>query len=179
MTTAFLSLDTVDEISKESGNSGRYINPSKLTGEKRLRFMGTGITGFSSWTTDKKPIRWETKPEELPSNLAPDFTGKISVKRFIAGLVYDYEDGDFKILEMTQKRLMDQLFKFIKDEDYGQPNDYDIKISKSGEGKDTQYTLVAAPPKPVSKEVAAAYENVTCNIAALFDGDDPFAEPKA
>lgn len=179
MTTAFLSLDTIDEISSESSSSGRYINPSKLTGEKRLRFMGAGITGFGSWTTDKKPIRWETKPDELPSDLAPDFTGKISVRRFIAGLVYDYEAGDFKILEITQRRLMDQLFKFIKDSDYGDPTNYDIKISKSGEGKDTEYTLVAAPPKPVTKEITDAYTKVHCDLHALFDGDDPFAEPSA
>lgn len=179
MTTAFLDLELVDEISKESSSSGRYINPSKLTGEKRLRFMGRGITGFGSWTIDKKPIRWESKPSELPSNLAPDFTGKISVKRFIAGVVYDYEDGDFKILEITQRRLMDQLFKFIKDSDYGDPSGYDIKISKSGEGKDTEYSLVAAPPKSVTKEIATAYEDLTCNLNALFDGEDPWAEPSA
>lgn len=179
MTTAFLSLDTFDEIAKESGSSGRFINPSKLTGEKRLRFIGAGITGYSSWTIDKKPIRWESKPATLPENLAPDFTGKISVKRFIAGLVYDYEDADFKILEITQRQLMDQLYKFVKDSDYGDPTGYDIKISKSGEGKDTTYTLVAAPPKPVGKEITEAYAEVTCNPRALFDGDDPFAAPKA
>lgn len=179
MTTAFLSVDTVDEISKEASGNGRYINPSKLEGEKRLRFVGSGITGFSAWTLDKKPIRWEQKPEELPSNIAPDLGGKISVKRFIAGLVYDYDAQDFKILELTQRTLMDQLFKFMKDSDYGDPTGYDIKISKTGEGKSTEYTLVAAPPKPLAKDVATAYESVNCNLYALYDGDDPFAEPTA
>jgi len=105
MTSTFLSLDIVEEISKESSSNGRYINPAKLTGEKRLRFFGTGITGYSAWTIDKKPIRWEAKPAELPSNLAPDLSGKISLKRFMAGIVYDYEAGDFKILEITQRTL--------------------------------------------------------------------------
>ena len=68
-------------------------------------------------------MRWEVKPEALPSNLAPDMSGKVTLRRFIAGLVYDYEAQDFKILEITQRTLMDQLFKFIKDEDYGDPEE--------------------------------------------------------
>lgn len=179
MTATFLSIDAVDEISKESSGNGRYINPSKLEGEKRVRFVGAGITGFSAWTVDKKPIRWEQLPEQLPSNIAPDMGGRVSAKRFIAGLVYDYEKQDFKILEITQRTLMDQLFKFMKDDDYGDPTGYDIKISKTGEGKSTEYSLVAAPPKPLAKDIAAALENVNCNLNALFDGEDPFADPSA
>lgn len=179
MTSTFLSIDLVDEITSESSGSGRYINPSKIEGEKRLRFIGAGISGFSAWTVDKKPIRWESKPSELPANLAPDKNGQVSVKRFIAGVVYDYETAGFKILEITQRTLMDQLFKFMKDGDYGDPTKYDIKISRTGEGLGTEYTLVAAPPKAVSKEIADAYAELRCNLRALFDGDDPWAEVTA
>jgi hypothetical protein len=179
MTTAFLSLDLVDEISRESTGHGRYINPAKLQGEKRLRFFGAGITGHSAWTSEGKPIRWEQKPAELPSNIQPDMNGKVGTKRFLAGLVYDYDEQDFKILELTQRTLMEQLFKFMKDTDYGDPTGYDIKISKTGEGIKTEYSLVAAPPKPVSKEIVTASESVNCNLKALFDGDDPWADPSA
>lgn len=176
--TAFLAADLVEEISKETSGNGRYVNPSKIDGEVRLRFFGSGITGFEGWTEDNKPVRWETKPSELPSNLKQRDNGP-AIKRFLAGIVWDYANEDFKILQMTQKTLMDQLFKFLKDEDYGDPTGYDIKISKTGEGMKTEYSLVAAPPKPVSKEVQAAYDALHCNLAALFDGDDPFAEPAA
>lgn len=179
MTTTFLSLDTLEEISKESSSSGRYINPARVEGEKRMRFFGPGITGHSAWTTEGKPVRWEQKPSALPADIAPDMNGRVGTKRFLAGLVYDYEAGDFKILEISQKTLMDQLFKFMKDTDYGDPTGYDIKLSKTGEGIKTEYTLVAAPPKPVSKEIQDAYEKVNCNLKALFDGDDPWAEASA
>lgn len=182
MVTAFLSTEVFEEIQQESANNGRYINPSKLKAgepEKRLRFIGQGITGFSGWTTEKKPVRFETKPEELPANLAPDMSGKTSLKRFIAGVVWDYEASDFKILEITQRTLMDQLFKYAKDSDYGDPTNYDIKISKTGSGMDTEYTLIAAPPKSLAPEITKAYKEFYCNLPALFDGEDPFAEPKA
>ena len=74
---------------------------------------------------------------------------------------------------------MDQLFKFMKDADYGDPSGYDIKLSKTGEGIKTEYSLVAAPPKSVSKEVADAYTKVVCNLKALYDGEDPWADPTA
>jgi hypothetical protein len=178
MTTSFLSLDLVEEISKESSGHGRYINPAKIEGEKRLRCFGLGITGWEAWTVDNKPVRWELKPEEFPANIRRD-DGNVNCKRFLSGLVYDYEDSAFKILNITQRTLMDQLFRFMKDSDYGDPSGYDIKISRSGEGLKTVYTLVAAPPKPVAKDIALAYESVHCNLSALFDGDDPWAETSA
>jgi hypothetical protein len=179
MTTPWLSVDVVEEISSEASSGSRFVNPSKIEGEKRFRFFGQGITGFSGWTTDKKLLRWELKPTELPSNLAPDKSGRVGVKRFIASVVYDYEAEEFKIIEITQRRLMEQLFKYIKDEDYGDPTLYDVKINKTGQGIDTDYSLIASPPRVPAKEVLAAYKDVYCNLRALFDSDDPWAAPQA
>jgi hypothetical protein len=176
--STFLSKGAIEEISKESSGAGRYLNPSKLTDEVRVRFFGAGVTGFEAWTTDNKPIRWESKPEELPSNIRQQ-EGYQTVKRFIAGVVYDYSSDDFKILQITQKTLMDQLFKFISDEDYGDPTGYDVKIGKTGEGKKTEYTLVAAPPKAVKADVQARFDDLKCDLNRLFDGEDPFAEASA
>jgi hypothetical protein len=176
--STFLSKGAIEEISKESSGAGRYLNPSKITDEVRVRFFGEGATGFEAWTTDNKPIRWESKPEELPSNIRQQ-EGYQTVKRFIAGVVYDYSSDDFKILQITQKTLMDQLFKFISDEDYGDPTGYDVKIGKTGEGKKTEYTLVAAPPKPVKADLQARFDDLTCDLNRLYDGEDPFAEASA
>jgi hypothetical protein len=173
--STFLSAAAVAEIAKESSGSGRYLNPAKLTEEVRVRFFGSGVTGFEAWTIDNKPVRWETKPEELPSNIRQQ-EGYQTIKRFLAGVVYDYSAGDFKILHITQKTLMDQLFKFISDADYGDPTEYDIKISRTGEGKKTEYTLVAAPPKEVKADIRQRYDELKCNLYLLFDGEDPFSE---
>lgn len=173
----WLSADTVDQVSKETA-AGRYINPAKIDGEKRVRFFGTGITGFEAWTTDNKPVRWESKPDKLPANIKQE-DGREPLRRFIAGLVWDYDTSDFKILQITQKTLMSGLFQYIKDADYGDPTGYDLKIGRKGSGKETEYTIVPAPPKEVTKEMADAYAALHCNLQALFDSDDPFAEPKA
>lgn len=177
----FLPIETFEQIDSEGGGSGRYINPTKLEQGKelRVRFVRPGITGFSGWTVDKKPLRFEFHPEVLPANLAPDLSGKIQLKRFIAGLVYDYASEDFKILEISQRTLMEQLYKYAKDSDYGDPLGYDIKLTREGEKKDTKYTLVAAPPKALEKAIAEKAAEVVCNLNALFEGQDPFADPVA
>lgn len=178
--TAWLSTETVDAISKESGN-GRYVNPSKLEEgkEHRFRFFGTGITGFETWTTDNKPVRFREKPEasDLPENVRLD-NGSPTIKRFISGLVYDYQAEQFKILNITQKTLMNDLFKYIKDSDYGDPVNYDVKLTRKGSGMNTEYDLVAAPPKDPAKSIVALYEEEYCNLDALFDNGDPFDQPK-
>ena len=176
----FLSPQAIEEISKESSGSGRYLNPSKITEETRVRFFGAGITGFEAWTEDNKPLRWETKPSELPANIKKREGGS-PVKRFVAGLVYDYSSDDFKILQITQKTLMDQLFKFMADEDYGNPDGYDVKLSKTGEGLKSEYTLVAAPPKAPKPELVARYEEIaaTLDLNRMFDGEDPFGDSAA
>ena len=184
MTTAFL-----DEVSQEQfeeglkGGDNRYVQVSKIEGEKRLRFIGAAKTGLEGWIVGEgdekdKPIRFEKRPEELPEDLRTDDKGKPQLKHFLAGVVWDYDSQSLMILSMTQKTLREQLFKFIRDEDYGDPQGYDIKISREGEGLNTKYGLLASPPKPVSKEIKEAWdtEGVKINLQALFDNEDPFAD---
>lgn len=179
--TAWLSQETVEEVSKEV-NSSRYVNPSKLEENKdhRFRFFGTGITGFEVWTTDKKPVRFTSMPADadLPGNVKIEEDGNPSIKRFIAGLVYDYQDEQFKILQLTQKGLMNSLFKYMQDSDYGDPVNYDIKLTRKGSGLKTEYTLAPAPPKAVTKGILTAYEELYCNLEALYEGKDPFEKPQ-
>lgn len=170
----FLRLDDVEAIQKESQSN--YINPAKITEEVRLRILGAGITGFEGWTDENLPVRWQTKPEKLPANIKVQ-EGYTPIKRFLAALVYSYESDSFKILQMTQKTLMDQLFKYYKDTDYGDPANYDIKISKTGVKKDTTYTLIASPPKAMPATIVDRYEKFYCNLDNLFDGTDPFTPP--
>ena len=105
--------------------------------------------------------------------------GRVGLKRFIMGVVYDYEAQEFKILEITQRTLMEQLFKYIKDEEYGDPCNYDIKVSKTGKDKDTKYSLIASPPKAASKDLVAEFSELRCDLRAVYDNEDPWAEPTA
>lgn len=166
----------IDELEKESAVGGRYLNPAKLEKETKIRFFGGGITGWQAWTTENEPLRWESKPEEFPANIKRSDSGAVDLKHFMAGIVWDYVDETFKILLITQKSIKDELFKYMKAPEYGMDlNTYDIKLSKTGSGMETKYSVLALPPKAVDKSIAALFDELQCNLAALFDGDDPFA----
>lgn len=177
---ATLDATFFEEVLAESGSSGRYVNLSKIEGEKRLRYMGHGISGFTAWTTENKPIRWEMKPSELPDNIKPDMNGSLAPKKFMAGVVWDYDDSEFKILELTQISVIKQLAKYLTDEDYGDWSEYDIKIKREEKAGKISYTLLAVPPKPVKPEIVKEYEKMPeVNLEALYEGKDPWATPTA
>ena len=181
-TAEFFSTEQIEAIDTASAGAGiNYVKVSKIEGEERFRLMGTGIVGYEGWIEDgdkQIPIRWEQKPAELPDNIRKDDKGAPQIKFFMCGVVWDYQLEMFRILSMTQKSLRDQLSKYMRDDDYGDPTTYDIKISREGEGLNTKYGMLASPPKAVTKEIATGWEErgSLINLKALFDNDDPFAD---
>ena len=90
-------------------------------------------------------------------------------------LVWNYKESRIQILELTQKRLKEDLLALASDkEDWGDPRKYDITITKSGEGLETTYAMTPKPPKKRADEINEAVKNLKANLAALYDGGDPF-----
>jgi hypothetical protein len=59
---------------------------------------------------------------------------------------------------------------------WGVPQNYDIAITKTGEGMDTEYTVQGEPPiAEPSEEIKAAFAAKYVNLEALFVGADPFS----
>jgi hypothetical protein len=178
---AFLTEDQVQQVATNSATDSRYVQPSKLTEGKeyRYRFFGEALTGYEAWldmgNNVSKPQRWEMCPTELPANAKADQNGKTEARFFLAGIVWDYANERFSIMQLTQKTLLDKLRKYTADEDYGDATEYDIKITRKVQGERTSYDLVAAPPKPVAKAIAIEFEEFECNLKALISNDDPFA----
>lgn len=168
------TLDQATDLQKEV-STGRYIKPSKIQGEIRVRLFGKGISGYEAWTNDDKPIRWESKPAALPENIREE-PGRDPLKRFVAAIAWDYEAGEFRILQLTQKTLISDLMGLLTDSDWGPECDYDIKISRKGEGLKTEYDMKPVSKKPPSKESSDAFDALDCDLSKLFDGEDPFGQ---
>lgn len=182
----FLTAEQLDTLNENSQGSSSYVNLSKLPLDKecRFRFFGSAILGWQGWVKDpetgnNKPIRWERKPDELPPNIEPDRQGNINLTFFVAGLVWDYTNDRFGIMQVTQKSVLERIDKLERDEDYGEITGYDIKITRRMKGDFTNYELAPTPPKPPAKSIQAAYEDLYCNLAALYDGGDPFKDSDA
>lgn len=151
-------------------NGGSYMRLED--GDNKFRILSEAITGYEVWTVDNKPLRYRDYPKSMPANIRPD----TKVKHFWAFVVWNYKAEQVQILEITQSSIRDQIHEYYKMEEYGEPMGYDIKITRKGEGLDTEYTVQAFPPKAMAGNITAAYEAKKINLDALFDGGNPFED---
>lgn len=137
----------------------------------------------------KFKVHWYDRPDGTTVKLVPPKSGDPlqargetpSTRYAFQVLVCPNKDGssalkdrELKVLEVGPL-IYNEVVKFAKDEDYGNPTQYDFKINKSGSGKNgTNYEV---KPRPVSKcepltdEIKARVKNSAIDLAACFPED--------
>lgn len=138
-------------------------------GENKFRIMSAPILGWEDWI-DKKPIRYilDEKPAKPHDPTKP-------LKHFWAFIVFNYVTEQIEILHITQASIRNSIESLCNDVDWGSPFTYDIKVTKKGQGKDTEYSVNPAPHKPLEPYIRDCFNERKCNLNALFDNADPFA----
>lgn len=138
-------------------------------GENKIRILSKPIIGWIDWDNNK-PLRFgmKNKPEK-PINPTK------AIRHFWAILVFDYADNGVKILEITQQTIQSAISNLSKDNDWGNPGEYDIKIVKKGQDKQTEYVVTPSPKKPLTEEQKQAAKDKPVNLDNLFKGTDPFS----
>lgn len=174
---AFLTSEKVKTLKENTGGDKRYLNVSKLPDGKpvRIRFFGSGATGWVAWTVNRKPLRWEVLPDVLPESVKPDDNGDRTAKFFLAGICWDYEAEMFRAIEITQKGIIADINKYMADEDFGDPCGYDLTLTRTGSGLETRYEVIAKPPKPAAPSIRDGYTQLGWNINNLFEGSHPWS----
>lgn len=158
------------------GNSSdRYLKLK--VGATRVRALAEAVTGFKAWTTDeegkKRPVRIHDD-EMFNGDEIDDLE---EAKRFAAFPVWDYESKSVKIWECTQSTILKKVHSLTKNEAYGDPQNYDLYVEKSGEGMKTKYEVTANPPKAIEDEIATAWAAVQAkgfDLNMLYTNDDPW-----
>ena len=163
-----------DVPQSSSSGGGKYM---KLTqGANQFRIVGsfgdgTNIQGMLGWGEDeegkRKPYRWKVG-EEAPRKFAEN------PKQFFALLVWNYDEECLQVLELTQAKLRTEIVTLAKDEDWGDPRKYDLKIVRNGEGLETSYAMTPSPHKKRSDEINEAVKSTVVDMSALYRGEDPF-----
>lgn len=136
-------------------------------GENRFRILDKPIVGWLDWE-NKKPLRfaYDNKPAPIDPTKP--------VKHFWAFVVWNVKEAKVQVLEITQKSIQNAITNLSQDSDWGSPFGYDIKVTKSGSGMDTEYTVNPAPKSPISEEVKNEFKATKINLQALFSGGNPF-----
>lgn len=153
-------------------------------GENRFRILGsfkdeTAIMGMEYWksTPDggRKPVRVIMGTPVPIAELEENDRGELDMpKHFWALPVYNYQDSMVQILEITQKMVMNGIKDLSRNKAWGNPLDYDIVVTRTGEKLKTKYTVMANPKEPINETVKEAKNSTKINIVALFSGEDPF-----
>ena len=154
-----------------ASNDGGYFKPQKNQ-PNRVRIISTEpLVGKIAWSQENKPHRWRLDEPTPQANWREGEKAKV----FVAVGVYNYETQSVQVWEITQKALKESLDLISRDADFGHPHNYDLKITRRGDGLETTYSMVPIPGA-LLPEVQNAIENGQPNLEALLTNDDPFRE---
>ena len=131
----------------------------------KFRILSDSITGWVDWK-DSKPIRTKTKPEKNVDDTKP-------AKHFWAFIIWDYEAGRCKVMEITQATIQKAIFELYKDSDRGEPTGYDLKVSRKKEWEMVKYSVLPSNKWEASKEVLEAFFNANPQLELLFEWGHP------
>ena len=140
-----------------------------VEGENRIRVMSRPILGWEDWK-DNKPVRY--RMDQKP---AKSFDPKRPIKHFWAFIVFNCQEEQIQILQVSQASIRKSLEALCKDSDWGDPYAYDIKIVKTGEGVDTEYAVNPVPHKAVDQFLINSFNDRPCYLDALYENGDPFS----
>jgi len=152
-------------------------------GTNTFRVLSSAIIGMEFWKDIKKddgtigrtPVRRRMDEAILNEEIgtkkdnSPDFP-----KHFWAFVVYNWNDDAIQILEITQVRIRKAIKALIDNPKWGDPKEYNIVVTRSGEGFETEYNTQPEPKEKLPEEITKRYEAMNINLEALFSGDDPF-----
>lgn len=152
-------------------------------GENTFRILEGPITGWEYWKTDgdkRKPVRVHDHDIIEASELEiSNITGELErPKYFWCMIVWNCNENRIQILEITQARVRKAIVALTKSKGWGDPMAYDITVTKTGEGKETEYAVMPNPKEELKAEIKSQYESAKINLDALYLGEDPFSEMK-
>jgi hypothetical protein len=169
-----MSFNLPDDYDVPTSNGG-YMKFTK--GDNVFRILDDPILGWEGWveTPDGK------EPKRFPMDEKPEDTSDFrdGIQHFWAMPVWNYDDEEIQILEITQATIQRAIKGYHADEDWGDPTEYDIKVTREGDGLETSYQVSPKPHSELSDEVQTAWEAADVNLDALFDGGDPFGAETA
>ena len=143
-------------------------------GENTFRVLSLAVVGWEYWNAENKPVRSKTQIMGIPEDIRYEDGKPSPIKHFWAFCVWNYEAGRVQILEITQSTIQTAIKSYIGNKRWGSPKGYDLTVTRSGSGFDTEYVVMANPHSPLLKEAEEEYKARKINLDALFTGADPF-----
>src|SRR3990167_34218 len=145
-----------------------------LEGDNTFRVLSSAIVGWEYWSVENKPVRSREPFDNMQEDIKTEKDGSNRINHFWAFVVYNYEAKKIQILQLTQRGIMKTIQGLVKNPKWGNPSGYDITVTRSGSGFDTEYSVVPNPHSEIESGIAMQYEKININLDALYEGGDPF-----
>ena len=157
------SLSGLDIPTSESG--GLFMKKLEQ-GENRMRILTKPIQGYVWWPEGSNKPERAHGPTDIP-------TGIKDAKYF--WFLTIAINGEVKFLELKQKTILSQIKSLSDNTEWGEVQDYDITITRSGQDLETQYTVVPNPKKAINADVAKQWADIKAryNPENLFTNGTP------
>lgn len=136
-----------------------------LEGDNRFRIMSSPIFGYEEWV-DKKPMRYREARKTSDPAFPP--------KNFMAMIVWNVALEKIQILHLTQMSIQRSIVELCKTPEWGSPFHYDIKVTRRGKDKDTEYVVSPLPHRELHPYVIEQFYENPIWLPAIYDGLDPF-----
>src|SRR3954470_14285183 len=119
------------------------------------------------------------KSEEVPAEIRNTLDNRRKAKHFWAFTVYNHRVKAVQVLVLKQQTIMRAIEAFGGNPKWGNPKGYDLMVEKTRTGaqaRDVEYSVIPEPPTKLDAGIAELVQQVPVNLAALYEGKDPFAE---
>lgn len=140
------------------------------TGKNLFRVLDSPIIGWQAWDDEKNVhrFRMDNKPAKP--------LGKQPVKHMWCLKVWNYKTNRVEVLEITQSSIQEAIKEISGNAKWGSPLGYDIEVTRTGEGINTEYTVVPEPHTALTEAQELAFGDTYCNLEAMYEGKDPFSK---
>lgn len=160
-------------------------------GVNQFRIVSDPVMGYQYWNADNKPVNLTVEPK-LSEMINPqmdavkdkngdevlDADGNPVMEarkpaHFWACLVLVREGSNtsLQMAQITQRSVQTGIMDLYKDPDWGDFSNYDIKVTKTGSGLLTKYSVLAAPHKELTEDEQAMVDASEIDINALLFPD--------
>jgi len=148
-------------------------------GENTIRILSSAIVGYEYFNTNNKPVRSKTPFKIVPDDIGLDRDGKTKkIKHFWAFVVWNYEAEKIQILEIVQSTIQSAIKAIVDNKKWGNPHGYDITITRTGEGFDTEYAVMPNPHSEIAPSILEIYKEMKIDLDALYVNKNPFENEK-
>lgn len=131
-------------------------------GENTFRVLSPAVVGYEYWNNKNEAVRSQKGFAGIPADIRYEDDKKTGeskpsrIKHFWAFAVWNVDAGKVQILQVTQQGVMDAIKALVDNSKWGDPKGYDITVTRSGSGFDTEYQTMPNPHSPVPAEAVEA-----------------------